>query len=594
MKRPVLLAICSALAAGAADRLPLKTARMEMDPDWRTALAEPVKRRTNRSHVLLELESSVNANTVRELERAGATIVGYVSERVLALSLDDTTDLAGIGVKAAGRLRARHKLSPALARNDAEDPRWVVIQFFADVAPFEARALVSDLGLETRENRYLRSHDLLVRVDDAQLEELASWDEVAYVFPASEELVTGAPVAVCADAVTASGPVAPFAARISEGWDGPGLGRALLGYFFESLSARLDAAAAAAELRRALEEWSRYAALSFIPVSVPGQQRTLSMLFGARNHGDPFPFDGPSGVLAHTFYPSPPNAEPLAGDIHFDDDEEWVIGPNVTYRSIDLFSVALHETGHALGLTHVDTPGAVMYPYYRRVNGLAQADIAAIQELYAAASPALGPDPGPPSPTNPPLPGEPVPPQVEITSPGSGMSYSTAVPWVTVRGTASHPSGIQRVDWFTSTGLSGLASGAESWTTGTIQLSPGTTTITVTARARTGETASQSLAVTYTPSGPDTTPPLLTITDPPSANVLTGAATISLGGTAWDNIGVTQVTWSTSTGRSGIAAGTVRWNTGPIPLLVGTNRIIVRAFDAAGNSSWRSVTVTRW
>lgn len=594
MKRPVLLLICSALTAGGAGRVPLKTARLEMDPDWRAALAEPVKRRTNRFHLLVELETSVDANTVRELDRAGATIVGYVSERVLALSVNDTADLAGAGVKAAGRLRAVHKLSPALARNDAEEPRWVVIQFFADVAPLEARALVSDLGLEVRENPYLRSHDLLVRADDAQLEELADWDEVAYVFPASEELVASDAVAVCADAITASGPVAPFAARISEGWDGPGLGPALLGYFFESLSARLDGTAAAAELRRALEEWSRYAALSFIPVSVPGQQRTLSMLFGARNHGDPFPFDGPSGVLAHTFYPSPPNAEPLAGDIHFDDDEEWVIGPNVTYRSIDLFSVALHETGHALGLTHVDSPGAVMYPYYRRVSGLAQADIAAIQELYAAALPPAGPDPGSPPPPNPPVPGEPAAPQIEIISPSSGTSYSTAVPWVIVSGTASHPSGIQRVDWLASTGLSGLASGSESWTTGTIQLSPGTTTITVTAQARTGETASRSLVVTYTPSGPDTTPPALTITDPPSTSVLTSAVSISLRGTAWDNTGVTQVTWFTSTGRSGVAAGANRWDTGPIPLLVGTNRITVRAFDAAGNSAWRSITVTRW
>jgi hypothetical protein len=42
-----------------------------------------------------------------------------------------------------------------------------------------------------------------------------------------------------------------------------------------------------------------------------------------------------------------------------------------------------------------------------------------------------------------------------------------------------------------------------------------------------------------------------------------------------------------------VAAGTSNWDTGDVALLVGTNTIVVRAYDAAGNSAWRSVTVTR-
>jgi hypothetical protein len=98
--------------------------------------------------------------------------------------------------------------------------------------------------------------------------------------------------------------------------------------------------------------------------------------------------------------------------------------------------------------------------------------------------------------------------------------------------------------------------------------------------------------VTYA-SGADTVAPSLAITSPASTSVLTTAASIRLQGWASDNVGVVQVTWSTAFGRSGVAAGTSSWNTGDVPLLVGTNTIMVRAYDAAGNSAWRSVTVTR-
>jgi len=80
--------------------------------------------------------------------------------------------------------------------------------------------------------------------------------------------------------------------------------------------------------------------------------RTIAIRFGRGAHGDSYPFDGPGKVLAHTFYPAPSNSEPVAGDMHLDADEDWNAGVNV-----DLFSVALHEIGHALGLAHSSQPG---------------------------------------------------------------------------------------------------------------------------------------------------------------------------------------------------------------------------------------------
>src|SRR5204862_484287 len=91
----------------------------------------------------------------------------------------------------------------------------------------------------------------------------------------------------------------------------------------------------------------------------------------------------------------------------------------------------------------------------------------------------------------------------------------------------------------------------------------------------------------------DRTPPSILITYPGSSIIATSASAISLQGFAADNVGVTSVTWKTSIGASGRAIGTMNWVAGSIPLLYGSNVVTIRAFDAAGNSSWRSVTVVR-
>ena len=96
------------------------------------------------------------------------------------------------------------------------------------------------------------------------------------------------------------------------------------------------------------------------------------------------------------------------------------------------------------------------------------------------------------------------------------------------------------------------------------------------------------------PSQPaDTTPPSLQILSPGAAMISTSAAFISLSGTASDNVGVTAVRWTNAFGAGGDAIGTTNWQIANIALLVGTNKITVRAFDAAGNSRWQLVSVVR-
>ena len=115
----------------------------------------------------------------------------------------------------------------------------------------------------------------------------------------------------------------------------------------------------------------------------------------------------------------------------------------------------------------------------------------------------------------------------------------------------------------------------------------------ITIRVTDAQNATLSRTVTATlMAATDTVMPLLKITSPAATSVLTYATSIKLAGTASDNTGVVSVTWTASTGKSGTATGTTNW-TFDVALYIGSNSIVVRARDLAGNTGWRSVTVTR-
>jgi Matrixin/Glucodextranase, domain B len=460
------------------------------------------------THFLLQFPTEPGPEMRRELERRGIRVLQYVPDAALMVASPVAMDLEGLGVLLASAMAPSDKISPVLA--DQVTGALLVV-FHPDVDMAAARNEVHALGFDVLENPGLLAGHLVVSGAHSALGALAGCDDVAYIMPASADLAAGIPLAGCAGAATQAGLVGEYV-LVSSGWPKDAGGNVALRYFIRSLTDKMDAATAQSEIERALREWTRYANFTLSPGQQQGAERSVDILFASGAHGDGYPFDGPGGALAHTFYPAPPNPEPIAGDMHLDADEPWRSGANV-----DLYSVALHETGHALGLGHSDQPGAVMYPYYKLSTGLTDDDIAGIRAVYGSnVAPPAAPVPTPtPTPTPTPPPPTPAPTPTPPPTPP-----------------------------------------------------------------------------TQPPAAGDTTPPSLQIKSPGFTITSTSASSIAISGTASDNVAVTAVKWTNSTGDAGIAAGTASWSAN-IPLLVGTNVITVRAYDAAGNSSWRALTAVR-
>ncbi len=201
--RSLLIAAC-AVASLTAETIHLKTREFEPRPDRTEYLASPLKRRTaGSSHYLIQLRGGVRPDTFRLLRDRGIIVTGYLPKATLMIAAPDDFSWDSLPVVWVSRLDPRDKISPLVVAQigSTNGLRACVVEFHSDVDMKEARDLVREHGLRLIENNDLARLHLLVNGTVGDLSRLASWDEVAYIFPASPELLSRTPVHVCAGAV---------------------------------------------------------------------------------------------------------------------------------------------------------------------------------------------------------------------------------------------------------------------------------------------------------------------------------------------------------------------------------------------------------
>jgi molybdopterin-binding protein len=186
-------------------------------------------------------------------------------------------------------------------------------------------------------------------------------------------------------------------------------------------------------------------------------------------------------------------------------------------------------------------------------------------------------------------------PVIVISSPTSDTIYSTGVGNITISGTASDNKRVTQVSWVNSAGGNGIASGTDNWSIAGLGLSEGKNVVTVTAGDATGNKSSDLITIQYTAQTIDITPPAISLTSPTTGSYLfTRSASVSLSGTASDNIGIKEILWNNSKGGSGKASGTSEWNATDIALSRYWNTITITAIDFSDNKSVYTLNIFSW
>ena len=129
----------------------------------------------------------------------------------------------------------------------------------------------------------------------------------------------------------------------------------------------------------AFDVWTTHTDIEFVQVA-DAELAQVRVGFSDTTKANEFAFDGAGGLLAQA----------TTGSLVFDASEKWTLPGDPPIEtdgfwdrvSFDLYTVAVHEIGHVLGMPHSHDAADVMSPFYLEGRAtLSPADIAAVKAL---------------------------------------------------------------------------------------------------------------------------------------------------------------------------------------------------------------------
>lgn len=138
------------------------------------------------------------------------------------------------------------------------------------------------------------------------------------------------------------------------------------------------------EIRRAAADWDEACVITLTEVADDGSPLgTFGVPQGDARFGDIRIGAAELDAISPSFvaYTNAPSALGTGGgDVKLDLGRDWSC--DAAFAGIDVYSIALHELGHSLGLDHDNSVDSVMWPSYRRYLELFPKDVAKAQTLY--------------------------------------------------------------------------------------------------------------------------------------------------------------------------------------------------------------------
>ena len=189
-------------------------------------------------HFIAVFQSVPNAQDAQNLRDRGYGVLAFVPDNGLLVYGVSGADLSGVGVIENYSLQTSDKLSAKLDPT-APGSLTAVVQMQPDVNAGLMLLRMRVAGTTLLPNPDLGTTEFLIQAPYATLREIAGWDETAYVYPASSQMVLGQRVVPCSmgySGGTVLGVAANLVPTFGDGWAGASHGSAVVTYLLHTVA----------------------------------------------------------------------------------------------------------------------------------------------------------------------------------------------------------------------------------------------------------------------------------------------------------------------------------------------------------------------